>query len=64
MEHIPGYDRWKTSPTDDCLGSSYSCGCTVYAGIAGSKITLEKFGAMIASEITDSVRLCRKKEEK
>ena len=28
-----------------------------------SKITLEKFGAMIASEITDSVRLCRKKEE-
>lgn len=29
-----------------------------------SKITLEKFGAMIASEITDSVRLCRKKEEK
>lgn len=29
-----------------------------------SKITPEKFGAMIASEITDSVRLCRKKEEK
>ncbi|MBS5389103.1 MAG: hypothetical protein KHY31_17265 [Clostridiales bacterium] len=32
MEHILGYDRWKTSPTDDCLGSCYSCGCTVYAG--------------------------------
>lgn len=34
MEHIPGYDRWKTSPPEDekPVTRCNSCGCELYDG--------------------------------
>ena len=34
MEHIPGYDEWKTTPPDDPDPAAYCnfCGCEMYEG--------------------------------